>query len=261
MRTLDRLSFAAALGLAWGGASHADARAEEPAIWSLDVATEPSRVLLGTRNVSWWTNRIQLNARPSASTGWFVATESQKREQGTDAQLSGGIYGHAGSWIWSGQISGASDPQFLPRYSFEPQIGRQFGNVLVQGGAVYKQFADSRVRIATLGLIAYRGDSELELKVHYGNSEPFDRHIRVATLRATWDRGGRFVYGAAVSAGQSLYDSSNVPGVSGNHGWVAAINMRYRINARDSVRIDLSEGREDPGFRERKIGLSFRKSF
>lgn len=257
---LDSLSFAGALGLALA-AGVADARADEPASWSLDAATEPSRVTLGARDVTWWTNRIQLNARTAPSTGWFVATESQKREQGTDAQLSAGVYGRVDQWTWSGQVSGASDPRFLPRYSFEPQIGRQFGNLVVQGGAVYKRFADSRVRIATLGVIAYRGESELEFKLHYGKSEPFDRHIRVATLRGTWDRGGRFVYGAAVSVGQSLYDSSNVPGVSGNHGWIAAINMRYRINDRDSVRIDLSEGREDPMFRERKIGLSFRKSF
>lgn len=257
---LDRLAFAGALGLALG-AGVPDARANEPPVWSLDVATEPTRVSLGTRDVSWWTNRVQLNARTAPSTGWFVATEGQKRDQGSDAQVSGGVYGRVDRWIWSGQISGASNPQFLPRYSFEPQIGRQFGNLVVQGGAVYKRFSDSSVRIATLSLIVYRGDSELEFKLHYGNTEPFDRHIRVASLRGTWDRGGRFVYGAAVSVGQSLYDSSNVPGVRGNHGWIGAINMRYRINASDSVRIDLSEGRENPMFRERKIGLSFRKSF
>lgn len=257
---LDSLWFARALGLLLG-AGVMDARADDLSGWSLDVATEPSRVSLGTRDVSWWTNRVQLSARTAPATGWFITTENQKREHGSDTQLSGGAYGRAGHWIWSGQVSGASDPQFLPRYSFEPQIGRQFGDIVVQGGAVYKRFSDSRVRIATLSVVAYRGDSELEFKLQYGSTEPFDRHIRVATLRGTWDRGARFAYGAAVSMGQSLYDSSNVPGVNGNHGWIAAVNVRYRITDRDSVRIELSEGREDPMFREHKLGFSFRKSF
>ena len=229
--------------------------------WSLDAAAERARVSLGQRDVSWGTNRIQLSARTAPAAGWFVAAESQKREHDTDTELIGGAYGRSGPWLWSAQASAAVDPGFLPRYAIEPQIGRRFGAVVVQGGAVYKSFADSRVRIGTVSLAGYRGDSELELKLAYGDAQPLDRHIRVATLRGLWDPGGAWSAGASVSAGQGLYDSTNVPGVRGNHGRVVNANLRYRFSGSYSLRIDLSDGRENPTFRERRLGLALRKIF
>ena len=226
---------------------------------SLDAASEASLITAGARDVTWWTNRIALNTRIAPATGWYLAAENQKRERDTDAALSGGVYGRIGQWLLSGQVSAAANPAFMPRYALEPQLGRQFGAFVVQAGAVYKSFADSRVRIGTLSLTGYRGDSELELKVAYGDSQPFDRRIRVATLRGLWDPGGMFTIGAGFSTGQGLYDSINLPGIRGNQGRIVNINLRYRIDAAHSIRLDLSDGREHPSFRERGLGLSFRK--
>jgi YaiO family outer membrane protein len=237
------------------------APAHAQAVWSLDAAAERARVTLGARQVSWATNRVQLSARTAQATGWYVAAENQKRERDTDTELIGGAYGLSGPWLWSGQASLAANPGFLPRYSLEPQIGRQFGRIVVQGGAIYKKFADSRVRIGTLSMTGYRGDSELELKLVYGDSQPFDRRIRVATLRGLWDPGGAFSIGASFSTGQGIYDSVNVPGVRGNHGRVLNLNLQYRIDDAYSVRIGLTDGRENPSFRERRLGLSLRKIF
>lgn len=228
---------------------------------TVDATTEPSRVTLGSREVTWWTNRVQLGNRTGPGQGWYVAAETQKREQGTDKALSGGGFGRIGGWILSGQASVASSPDFLPRYSLEPQLGRQFGNAVLQAGAVYKSFAQSHVGIGSLAWIVYRGDSELEFKAAYGKVNPSDHRIRVATVRGLWNDGGAFSYGFGLSAGQGLYDSSNVPGVSGNHGWIVNASVRYRIDARNSVRLDLTHGREDPGFRQQALGVSFRSAF
>jgi hypothetical protein len=83
----------------------------------------------------------------------------------------------------------------------------------------------------------------------------------VATVRGLWNDGGPFSYGASASSGLGLYDSSNVPGVSGSHGWIVNANLRYRIDARSSVRLDLTHGREDPSFRQQALGLTYRRSF
>lgn len=243
------------------GAALAGAPAAGQEAWTLDAATEPSRVTLGGREVTWWTNRVQLGARRGPGQGWYVAAETQKREQGTDKALSGGGFGRVGKWIVSGQASVAGSPDFLPRYSLEPQLGRQFGNAVLQAGAVYRSFPQSNVRIGSLAWIAYRGDSELEFKAAYGKVNPSDHRIRVATVRGLWNDGGAFSYGFGVSAGLGLYDSSNVPGTGGNHGWIVNASVRYRVDARNSVRLDLTHGREDPGFRQQTLGVSFRSAF
>lgn len=230
-------------------------------VWSVDGAAEHARVTLGQQDVTWATQRVQLSARTAPGSGWYVAAERQKREHDSDAELIGGAYGRSGPWLWSGQASLAADPGFLPRYAIEPQIGRQVGALVVQGGAVYRSFADSRVRIGTLSLTGYRGDSELEMKLSYGDSQPSGHHIRVATLRGLWDPGGAWSVGAGLSAGLGLYDSTNAPGVQGNHGRIVNANLRYRFGAGYSLRLDLSDGREDPSFKERRLGLSLRRAF
>lgn len=256
MRTRETCCLVVALGAILVGGPVA---AQET--WTVDAATEPSRVTLGARDVTWWTNRLQLANRAGPGQGWYVAAETQHREQGNDKALSGGAFGRIGSWIWYGQASVSGSPNFLPRYSLEPQLGRQFGNTVLQAGAVYKSFQQSNVRIGTLEWIVYRGDSELEFKGAYGSVNPSGHRVRVATVRGLWNDGGAFSYGFGVSVGLGLYDSSNVPGISGNHGWIVNASARYRIDDRNSVRLDLTQGREHPGFRQETLGLSFRSAF
>jgi YaiO family outer membrane protein len=239
----------------------AGAASTQAPAYSVDIGIERSRLTWAARDAQWWTSRIQLSARQAPGSGWFVAAESQQRDHDTDVALGAGAYRHAGPWWLSGQISAAPGAGFVPRYALEPAVGLQLGSTIVQAGYVYKSFNASLVRIATLGLTHYVGDSEIEFRLAHGNSRPFDRHIRVATLRGTYDSGGPWTAGASASVGKGLYDILNVPGTSGNRGWSTSVNLRYRIDARHSLRLDLGAGHENPGFRERRVGLSFRKSF
>lgn len=229
--------------------------------YSLDLGTERSHLRWAVRDATWWTNRVQLNVRQSPESGWFAAAETQKRERDTDATVGAGLYRRTGPWLWSGQLHAAPGASFLPRYAIEPQLGMQLGSSVLQAGYIYKSFDASLVRIATFSVAQYVGDSEIELKLAHGSSQPFDRHIRVATLRGVYDPAGAWSVGASASAGKGLYDILNVPGTSGNRGWITSANVRYRLDASSSLRVDVGAGHERPGFRERRIGLSFRKSF
>jgi YaiO family outer membrane protein len=239
----------------------ASAEARQAPSYSIDLGAERSHLVWAGRDVNWWTSRLQLNAREAPGKGWFVAAESQKRERDTDVALGGGLYGRAGPWLWSGQLSAAPGASFLPRYAIEPQVGVQLGSSVVQAGYIYRSFHTALVRIATFSATHYVGDSEIELKLAHGSTQPFDRHIRVATLRGLYDPGGAWNVGASASVGKGLYDILNLPGTTGNRGWTTSVNVRYRIDTVNSLRLDLGAGHENPGFRERRIGLSFRKSF
>lgn len=237
------------------------ARAQQGPSYSVDAATERARLSIGARDLTWWTNSVQLSARQGSGSGWSIGAGSQTRDGATDAQVDGGWYGRSGPWRWSGKVSLAPGAAFLPRHALLPQLGLVAGDCEVQAGLIYKSFAGSRLRIGTLGIVRYVGDSEFELRLAHGTSTPLDRRVQVVTLRAQVDRGGPWSYGANASAGRGLYDILNVPGVSGNRGWSATLDGRYRIDPSTSLRLDVGVGHENPDFRERRIGLSLRKSF
>jgi YaiO family outer membrane protein len=239
----------------------ASAEAQQTPAYSIDAGTERAHLSWTARDANWWTSRLQLHARQAPGVGWFVLAESQKRERDTDVGLGAGAYGRVGRWLWSGQLAAGPGANFLPRYAIEPQIGVQLDRAIVQVGYIYRSFHISLVRIATFSVTHYVGDSEIELKLAHGSAQPFDRHIRVATLRGRYDLGGAWIVGASASVGKGLYDILNVPGTSGNRGWSTSINVRYRFDAINSLQLDLGAGHENPGFRERRVGLSFRKSF
>lgn len=237
------------------------ARAQQATVYTLDAGTERAELHWDARDATWWSGRVQLDARTPDSGGWFVAAESQKRDRDTDSGLAAGIHGRTGPWVWSGQVSAAPGGRFLPRYSIEPQLGYQAGNTVFEGGLVYRSFPESKVRIGTLGLVHYMGDSEAGVRLAIGRSQPGRRDVRVLTVRGLLDRGGPWTFGASASAGKGLYDILNVPGVSGNRGWSASLNARYRIDRQHTIRFELGVGRERPSFRETRVGLTFRKTF
>jgi len=255
--TRKRRALLWALTNCWVGQSWA----QQAPPYSIDAATEEARLSIGARDVTWWTNTVQLGARLAPGSGWFVGAESQKRDRDTDVQANGGWYGKSGPWRWLGQASLAPGAAFLPRFGLLPQVGYVAGDYEVQAGLVYKSFAAARLRLATLGIVKYVGDSEYELHLAHGTSTPLSRRIQVATLRAQVDLGGPWSYGASASAGRGLYDILNVPGVSGNSGWSATLNARYRIGPAVSLRLDLGAGHENPDFHERRVGLSLRSAF
>ncbi|MDC8758349.1 YaiO family outer membrane beta-barrel protein [Janthinobacterium fluminis] len=250
----------AALALALGAAALSQRAAAQQA-WSFDAATEPSRVSAGARDMTWWNQHLQASYRAGPGLGWYAAADSEHREQGDDLTLSAGGHRRIQDWLLSGRIGAGVQPAFAPRFSVEPQLARLFGNVALQASAVYRAFPQSRVRIGSLAAIVYNGDSEFELKLSYGSTEPAGHRIRVVGVRAAWDRGGAFSYGASVSAGHGLYDAINVPGSEARRGWIVNANVRYRIDAASSVRLDLTLGREELSFRQRALGLSYRREF
>jgi YaiO family outer membrane protein len=238
----------------------ADASAQEAPPYSLDISAERARLHWAARDADWWTGRVQLSAR-RLDAGWYAAAESQRRDRDTETALEAGMYGRAGRWNWSGQVTASPGADFLPRFSLQPQVGLRFGTSVVQAGYIYKSFAESRLHLGTLGLTTYVGDSEFEIRLTSGRSQPLGRRIQVTTVRGAIDRGGPWTFGLSASAGRGLYDILNIPGVDGNRGWSAGANARYRIDATTSVRLDLGVGHEHPDFRERRIGISLRKSF
>lgn len=260
MRAPDALGAALALALAGGAAAPLPARAAAAA-WSFDAGTEPSRVRLGARDETWWSNRLQASYRAGPELGWHVAAESQHRRRGDDVTLNAGAFRRVDNWLLSGQVGAGIRPAFAPRFAFEPQLARLYGNFALQAGAVYRSFPQSRVKIGSLAAILYRGDGEAEFKLSYGRTDPDRHHIRVASLRAVWDRGAAFSYGAGVSAGRGLYDAINVPGADARRGLIVGANLRYRVDPASSVRLDLTLGREEPSFRQRALGLSYRRAF
>ena len=91
MRAPDTLGAALALALAGAAAALLPARAAAQA-WSFDAGTEPSRVSLGARDETWWSNRLQASYRAGPDLGWHVGAESQHRKRGDDVTLSAGAY-------------------------------------------------------------------------------------------------------------------------------------------------------------------------
>ncbi|MBA2352389.1 MAG: YaiO family outer membrane beta-barrel protein [Burkholderiales bacterium] len=231
-------------------------------IWSIDVGTEPSFVEVNDRDQTWWTNRIQATYRDSAVGGVFVAAESQTRESVTDPLFSAGGYRRLGDWTLIGQTGGSIDPDFVSQFFIEPQISRRlFGTFVGQAGYLYREFPQSHIHVGSLSGIQYFKKGEVELRTAYGKSLPLDRPIRVWTLRGLWDDGSAWAYGGTAAFGDNLFDAVNVPGAAGNRGWAVNINTRYRFDDRNSVRLDLTSGREEPAFRQHTLGLSYRRSF
>lgn len=230
--------------------------------WSLDVGTEPSTVNIRDRRETWVINRIQASYRESSAGGGFIAAESQKRESLTDELLFAGGYRRLGDWTISGQAGLGIDPDFVARFFIEPQLSRRlFGTFVGQIGYLHRSYSQSRIHIGSLAGIQYFPNGEIEARVAYGKNLPLDRPIRVFTFRGLWDNGSAMGFGGSVTIGDNLYDVINVPGAAGNRGWTVNGNVRYRIDTRNSVRLDISTGREDPWFRQRTLGVSYRRSF
>ncbi len=233
--------------------------AEDP--WSVELRTEPSRVEIGASRSTWWTSQVQALYRDPERGGGFLSAEAQQRGSRTDTLLSAGGYLRRGDWTFWAQGAAGPDPVFVPKLALEAQAARKVaGGLHLAAGVQRLEFPLANVRLASVAAFYYFAAGELELRVRQGRNQTFDHAIQARMLRWLLDRGGTFAFGGTAVVGHNLFDTLAIP-VEGGRGWTANANLRWRIDPRDSLRFDAGVGREAPGFRQRLLGISYRRSF
>lgn len=228
--------------------------------WYGEARTEPSAVNLGGTPSTWWTNRLQAGTREEAG-ALFLAAESQTRDSGTDVSVSGGGHRRLGAWTLSGEAGAGIDALFVPRLALEARVARIVAGTLVaQLGYRYLDFPTSTVSIVSPSASYYFPRGWVELRFDAGRNASLDHDIRVAVLSGRWDGKGSLSAGGGAAYGDFLYDALGVPG-PGGRGWNVHVFGEVRLDPRSTLRLDLAAGQEEPSFRQRTLGLAFRRTF
>lgn len=228
---------------------------------SFDLRTEPSRVEIGSRRTTWWTSQAQLLYRDPARGGWFLSAERQQRGDSINDLGSAGAYLRKGDWTFSLQGAAGVDAVFVPKVAGEVYAGRRVaGGMHLGAGYQVLVFPATRVHLASAAAFYYFPEGELELRYRGGRNEGFDHAVQVWLCRWLLDRGGRWAFGGTVAAGNNLFDILAVP-IEGGRGWTANANLRWRFHTDHSLRLDVGGGREQPGFRQRLLGIAWRSRF
>lgn len=229
--------------------------------WAVEVRTEPSRVEIGGTRTTWWTSQVQALYRHADRGGLFLSAESQQRGAQTNGLLGAGMFLRRGDWTGWLQGSAGVDPVFVPRYSLEAQLGRRIaGTVHLVAGYQLLEFPLARVKLGSIAGICYLPQGELEWRIRQGRNETFAHPIRAQLFRWLWDREGTWAFGGTLASGRNLFDALAIP-VEGGRGWTVNGNVRWRLDRKHSLRFDAGAGREAPAFRQRLLGITYRRSF
>lgn len=230
--------------------------------WYGELRTEPSSVHIHGHGVTWWTSRAQLGFRDDPRGAAFGAVEVQRRGELTDSSLQAGGHRRLGDWTVGGQASVGLDAVFVPELAVEAQLSRRMvGGFVAQLGYRHLRFVPTDVDLVSPAAFYYFASGWVEARFDAGRNHAFDHDIRVGLLRARWDRSGKWAAGVGLAVGQYLYDALGVIGGDGGDGWTAFVHGELRLSPRDALRLDLSAGEEGPAFRQRSVGLSYRRGF
>lgn len=254
---------ATGLTLAFLGALAAPpAHAQSTSTTWAELRTEPSAVDIAGRATTWWVSRLQVDYREPATFGLLVAAEIHRRGADTNGLVVAGGYRRFGGWTALVQVGAGVDPVFVPRFSLHGQLSRRIaGGLHAQIGYRYLQYPSTLVTIWSPGAIYYHPKGEVEVRADVGRDRSFQRDIATVSARALWDDGSTTLsYTVGGAYGRGLFDVLAIPG-TGETGWSVTAGLRLRFDPLNSVRLDLSEGREEPSFRQHSVALSYRRVF
>lgn len=225
----------------------------------LELGGERSGVSIG--EATWWAGRFEAAIRREGSGGASLTVEPLARFGARDVALGAAGYRFAGAWTVSGRVGVTPEADFSPALTLEAELARRVVGTWV-GHAGYRllRFPSASVHVVSPALTWYGPRAEVQVRGFVSRNVTAGTRGGALLLRMSWQASARVRLLAGASRGEHLFDFvplSDRPAP----GYIVFAGAQLRASARDTVGIDLRLAGEEPGFRQRALGLSYRRAF
>ena len=246
-----------ALGALLAGGSAAGPAAAEGG-W-LEIGGERAGVSIGES--AWWAGRVEAAIRREGRGGASLTVEPLARFGMRDVALGAAGYRIAGPWTMSARVGHTPGADFSPALALEGEVARRLVGTWV-GHAGYRllRFPGATVHVISPAATWYGSRGEVHVRGYVSRNATAGTSGDALLLQASWQVSSRVRMLAGASRGERIFDFAPLSDRPAP-GYVVFAGARLRATVRDTVGIDVRVAGEQPGFRQRAFGLSYRRSF
>jgi YaiO family outer membrane protein len=235
--------------------------AAQEGVWSLELGVERARVALGSRDVTWGEEHLQLDRTAPGRGSVFLGLELQRRDGDTDTVVTGGGYRRLGPWTLAAQAGASPRASFYYRAMGEGELVRILRSGLAASGS-YRYLGFRRgnaVHLLSPGLTWSGARGELHGRLILVRDRTFNRKAESFLLRGYRELGRSFRLSAGAAAGGGIFDVTSLER-GAPRGWVFWLSPQWR-GGRSSLGASLSLAREEPSFEKRSLSVYYRRTF
>lgn len=225
----------------------------------LEIGGERSAVSIAED--AWWAGRVEAALVREGHGGVSLNVEPLARFGARDVALGAGGYRHAGRWTVSARAGFTPAADFAPALALEAELARRtVGTWVAHTGYRLLRFPSATVHVVAPALTWYGRHGELHARGFLSRNMSAGTNGGALLLQASW----RIRHGVEVrlgaSRGERLFDFAPLSDRPAP-GYIAFAGARIRAAGRDTIGIDVRLAGEEPGFRQRAVGVTYRRSF
>ena len=240
----------------------APAAAQQGQGWFAQLGGERSSVTLQGIDTTWGSETLAFGlTRPEAG-GWRAYGERQERGDLVDYAFGASAYRRLGDWTVAGGAAGSSDASFWFRRAFDAELSRRIVGTRVASTAYrYMAFTTVNVHQAQPALTWYNPRGEVQLRTFITRNATLERTSWAGLLRTTVRLDDRVTLTAALAGGDRIFDIASLALDAGTESWTARGGVRFALTPHDEIEVGGGFAGENPGFRQRTLALSYRRTF
>lgn len=245
------VAFGALVALGVAGQAAADG-------W-LEIGAERSGVSIG--DDAWWAGRVEAAVLREGHGGASFSVEPLARFGARDVAFGAGGYRHSGPWTVSARAGFTPAADFAPALALEAELARRTVGTWV-GHAGYRllRFPSATVHVFAPALTLYGRRGELHARGFLSRNATAHTSGGALLLQASWRISRRVEVRLGASRGERLFDFAPLSDRAAP-GYIAFAGARLRRGAHHTIGIDARLAGEEPGFWQRAVGLTYRRSF
>lgn len=250
-----RLAAVTLLALVWGRPAAAQSG------WTIDVGGERMGVTLGGVDSVWTSERVQIGYVNPEEGGWFGGVERHDRFGRSDLVFSTSAYRRLGDWTVAGGAARTIDADFWFRWSVNGEISRRLvGGLVASGGYRIMEFPSVTVEQIQPALTWYHRRGEVQARLFVTKNSARQRRSNTGLLQTSLQVSTRVRVTAAVARGDRIFDVGSLTAGAAK-AWMIRGGLRIGISKRAAIEVGGGYAREEPGFRQRIIAVSVRRTF
>ncbi len=222
---------------------------------------ERSSVSNGPAETVWATETVTIALADEAVGGWYGSVERQSRGGLNDTVFGTSAYRRLGDWTIGGGASASPSSTFWFRREADAELSRRIvGTIVLSTAYRFMDFPTAAIHQVQPAVTWYNPRGEVQARVYLTRNATHDRTSPAVLARSVVRLNKGVAVTGIFAAGDRIFDIASLA-FGTARSWTARGGVRLNVSARNAVEIGAGFAHEEPGFSQRTIALSYRRSF